>query len=40
MVVGIVLIFFLQWVFLGNLRSAFIVGMTIPFALFFATASW
>ena len=36
MVVGIVLIFFLQWVFLGNLRSAVIVGMTIPFALFFA----
>ena len=36
MVVGIGLIFFLQWVFLGNLRSAVIVGMTIPFALFFA----
>src|SRR5712671_5713576 len=36
MVVGIGLIFFLQWMFIGNLRSAIIVGMTIPFALFFA----
>ena len=36
MVFGIGLIFLLQWVFLGNLRSAVIVGMTIPFALFFA----
>ena len=36
MVIGIALIFFLQWTFLGNLRSAVIVGMTIPFALFFA----
>ena len=36
MVVGIGLIFLLQWVFLGNLRSALIVGATIPFALFFA----
>src|SRR6476659_5266580 len=36
MVIGILLIVFLQWVFLGNLRSAVIVGMTIPFALFFA----
>jgi heavy metal efflux system protein len=36
MVVGIALIFFLQWLFIGNLRSAIIVGMTIPFALFFA----
>jgi Cu/Ag efflux pump CusA len=36
MVFGISLIFLLQWVFLGNLRSAIIVGMTIPFALFFA----
>jgi cobalt-zinc-cadmium resistance protein CzcA len=30
------LIFLLQWLFLGNLRSAFIVAMTIPFALSFA----
>lgn len=36
MVIGISFIFFLQWMFLGNLRSAFIVAMTIPFALFFA----
>src|SRR3954464_13671645 len=36
MVVGIGLIFLLQWMFIGNLRSAIIVGMTIPFALFFA----
>src|SRR4051812_3532642 len=36
MVVGIVLIVLLQWIFLGNLRSALIVGATIPFALFFA----
>jgi len=36
MVFGIALIFLLQWIFLGNLRSAVIVGATIPFALFFA----
>ena len=36
MVVGILLIVLLQWMFLGNLRSAVIVGATIPFALFFA----
>ena len=36
MAIGIVLIFILQWLFLGNLRSALIVGATIPFALFFA----
>src|SRR5471032_358772 len=36
MAIGIALIFLLQWVFLGNLRSAIIVGATIPFALFFA----
>lgn len=36
MLVGIALIFLLQWMFLGNIRSAIIVGMTIPFALFFA----
>jgi heavy metal efflux system protein len=36
MVFGIVLIVLLQWMFLGDLRSAFIVGATIPFALFFA----
>jgi cobalt-zinc-cadmium resistance protein CzcA len=36
MVAGIVLIFLLQWAFLGNVRSAVIVAMTIPFALSFA----
>ena len=30
------LVFFIQWIFLGNLRSAIIVGVNIPFALFFA----
>lgn len=36
LVAGILLIFFLQWAFLGNLRSALIVAATIPFALAFA----
>ena len=36
MLVGITLIFLLQWAFLGNLRSAVIVAITIPFALAFA----
>ncbi|KQQ25051.1 cytochrome C peroxidase [Methylobacterium sp. Leaf123] len=36
MVVGILLILAIQWLFLGNLRSALIVVATIPFALFFA----
>src|SRR5271167_811244 len=36
MIFGIVLIFFVQWLFLGDLRSALIVAMTIPFALSFA----
>ncbi len=36
MVEGMVLIFVVQWLFLGNLRSAVIVAATIPFALFFA----
>jgi heavy metal efflux system protein len=38
MVVGISLIVLLQWIFLGDLRSALIVGATIPFALFFAVS--
>src|SRR6202022_4180342 len=38
MVVGIALIVLLQWIFLGDLRSALIVGATIPFALFFAVS--
>jgi len=36
LVVGILLIFALQWGLLGNLRSAIIVATTIPFALAFA----
>jgi cobalt-zinc-cadmium resistance protein CzcA len=36
MIVGIILIFLIQWIFLGDLRSALIVATTIPFALFFA----
>jgi cobalt-zinc-cadmium resistance protein CzcA len=36
LIAGIVLIFVLQWAFLGNLRSAIIVAATIPFALAFA----
>ena len=36
MVVGVILIFLIQWLFLGNLRSALIVAATIPFALLFA----
>ena len=33
---GCVLVFLIQWIFLGNFRSAIIVGVNIPFALFFA----
>jgi heavy metal efflux system protein len=36
MIVGVLLIFAVQWIFLGDLRSAIIVATTIPFALFFA----
>jgi cobalt-zinc-cadmium resistance protein CzcA len=36
LVFGCVLVFLIQWIFLGNLRSAVIVGINIPFALFFA----
>lgn len=36
MLFGVVLIFLVQWAFLGNLRSAVIVAVTIPFALAFA----
>ncbi len=38
LVEGILLIFVLQYIFLGNLRSALIVAATIPFALSFAIA--
>ena len=37
LIFGCVLVFLIQWIFLGNLRSAVIVGINIPFALFFAT---
>jgi cobalt-zinc-cadmium resistance protein CzcA len=33
---GCMLVFLIQWIFLGNLRSAIIVGVNIPFALFFS----
>ncbi|MGL5168019.1 MAG: efflux RND transporter permease subunit [Afipia sp.] len=33
---GIVLVFFIQWLFLGDLRSAIIVSSAIPFAFCFA----
>ncbi|HKW95444.1 MAG TPA: CusA/CzcA family heavy metal efflux RND transporter [Methylomirabilota bacterium] len=33
---GCVLVFLIQWIFLGSLRSAIIVGANIPFALFFS----
>ena len=36
MVLGVTLIFLIQWMFLGDLRSALIVAATIPFALLFA----
>jgi heavy metal efflux system protein len=35
---GIVLIFFVQWLFLGDLKSAVVVAATIPFALLFAVS--
>jgi cobalt-zinc-cadmium resistance protein CzcA len=37
LIFGCLLVFLVQWIFLGNLRSAIIVGLNIPFALFFAT---
>ena len=36
LIYGCGLVFIIQWIFLGNLRSAIIVGINIPFALFFA----
>jgi heavy metal efflux system protein len=36
LIVGCVLVFVIQWVFLGDLRSALIVGANIPFALLFS----
>ncbi len=37
LIFGCLLVFLIQWIFLGNLRSAVIVGLNIPCALFFAT---
>ena len=36
LVFGCLLIFLIQWIFLGDLRSAILVGLNIPFALLFA----
>jgi heavy metal efflux system protein len=36
LIFGCILVFLIQWIFLGNLRSAIIVGINIPFALFFS----
>src|ERR1700722_10941442 len=36
LIFGCLLVFIIQWVFLGDLRSAIIVGVNIPFALFFS----
>ncbi len=33
---GCLLVFLIQWIFLGDLRSAILVGVNIPFALLFA----
>jgi cobalt-zinc-cadmium resistance protein CzcA len=36
LIFGCLLVFLIQWIFLGDLRSAVIVGVNIPFALFFS----
>jgi heavy metal efflux system protein len=36
LVFGCLLVFFIQWIFLGDLRSAIVVAANIPFALAFA----
>ena len=36
LIFGCLLVFLIQWIFLGDLRSAIIVSVNIPFALFFA----
>jgi cobalt-zinc-cadmium resistance protein CzcA len=36
LIFGCLLVFLVQWIFLGDLRSAVIVGVNIPFALFFS----
>ena len=37
---GVLLIFAVQWLFLGSLRSAIVVAATIPFVLFSRSRSW
>ena len=39
LIFGCALVFFIQWIFLGNLRSAIIVGANIPFALLFSVTT-
>jgi cobalt-zinc-cadmium resistance protein CzcA len=36
LIFGCTLVFLIQWIFLGDLRSAIIVSVNIPFALFFS----
>ncbi|MBV8665877.1 MAG: efflux RND transporter permease subunit [Burkholderiaceae bacterium] len=36
LIFGCLLVFLIQWIFLGDLRSAVIVGVNIPFALLFS----
>lgn len=36
LIFGCILVFLIQWIFLGDLRSAIIVSVNIPFALFFS----
>jgi cobalt-zinc-cadmium resistance protein CzcA len=36
LIFGVLLVFAIQWMFLGDLRSALVVSATIPFALFFS----
>ena len=36
LIFGCLLVFLIQWIFLGDLRSAIIVGINIPFALLFS----
>ena len=36
LIFGCLLVFFIQWIFLGDFRSAVIVGVNIPFALLFS----
>jgi cobalt-zinc-cadmium resistance protein CzcA len=36
LIFGCALVFLIQWIFLGDLRSAIIVGLNIPFALLFS----